>query len=176
VWHHRRAASRLPTRSAIRPVVDRPRCSLEAERALALPREVQNLSAAADALSKLDRELKGPAGLWTLLRDKAVTRDLATQLAALQSATLAFEQSLDQTGVTDTVDPAVELRNQALVRSRTRCGRCCATACRTPKPCGARQRRTAGSRGRGGLLEPADRPVRARSPRSARPRLGRVSR
>jgi glucosamine--fructose-6-phosphate aminotransferase (isomerizing) len=88
----------------------------QAERALALPREVQNLSAAADALSKLDRELKGPAGLWALLRDKAVTRDLATQLAAMQSATLAFEQSLDQTGVTDTVDPAVELRNAALLR------------------------------------------------------------
>jgi glutamine---fructose-6-phosphate transaminase (isomerizing) len=88
----------------------------EAELALAMPLLVQSLGAAADALSHLDRELKGPSGLWALLRDAAATADLATRLRAMQTATLAFEQSLDETAVTDTVDPAVELRNAALLR------------------------------------------------------------
>lgn len=88
----------------------------EAERALAAPRDVHGLTAAADALARLDQELKGVAGLWTLLQEPATTRDLAARLQTLQDSVLTFEKSLDQTAVTDTVDPAVELRNQALVR------------------------------------------------------------
>ena len=88
----------------------------DAERALAAPRDLQGLAAAADALARLDQELKGVAGLWTLLQEPATTRDLATRLQVLQESVSTFERCLDQTAVTDTVDPAVEARNQALVR------------------------------------------------------------
>ena len=88
----------------------------EAETALADGRDRQHLTAAAEALVLLDVELKGVPGLWTLLQNPAVAAELAQRARTLQDALLAFERSLDAGAVTDNPDPALEHRNQALVR------------------------------------------------------------
>ena len=88
----------------------------EAERAFAGPRDHRHLGEAADALARLDRDLKGVPGLWTLLGDPAATAALTARAQALQEGLTAFERSLDAGVVADDPDPALELRNQALVR------------------------------------------------------------
>lgn len=88
----------------------------EAARALTTPADVQALDVAAAALQRLDQELKGTAGLWTLLREPTLADGIAARLRTMKEEVLRFERTLDQAGVTDTPDPAIELRNQALVR------------------------------------------------------------
>lgn len=88
----------------------------EAELALADGRDRQHLAAAAASLVLLDRELRGVAGLWTLLQAPAVAKELAQRTTALQAAVTAFERSLDADTVGADPDPALEQRNQALVQ------------------------------------------------------------
>src|SRR5678816_1561844 len=87
-----------------------------AERAFAGDHGHDRLAAAAAALSHLDRELKGVPGLWTLLCSVPLARELEQRTRVLQDGLLAFERSLDTHVVADDPDPALELRNQALVR------------------------------------------------------------
>src|SRR5262245_12993002 len=87
-----------------------------AERAVASGWSAPALDAAAQALAQIDRELKGVPGLWTLLQHQELAGDLRMQLQAMQAQLAAFERSLDAIDVGETVDPALEQRNQALVR------------------------------------------------------------
>jgi glucosamine--fructose-6-phosphate aminotransferase (isomerizing) len=88
----------------------------EAERAFAAGRDHLRLGAAADALARLDRELKGVPGLWSLLQHQAAVPELTRRLQAMQQELHDHERSLDAGAVTDDPDPALELRNQAIVR------------------------------------------------------------
>ena len=87
-----------------------------AERAFAQGRDPKNLADAGDSLAHLDRELKGVPGLWTLLQDAELLRDLSARTQSLHNDVTTFERSLDAAAVMDNPDPALELRNQALVR------------------------------------------------------------
>src|SRR5688572_29236266 len=87
-----------------------------AERAIAAGWGAAELDAGAKALAQIDRDLKGVPGLWTLLQHPDLAAELAQQLSALQARIAAFERSLDASAVGDKVDPALEQRNQALVR------------------------------------------------------------
>jgi glucosamine--fructose-6-phosphate aminotransferase (isomerizing) len=87
-----------------------------AELALAGAFEVQALAAAADAMTGLDRELKGVPGLRTLLAAPAVAAALRARVARLQERLQEFERTLDETATLGTPDPAIEQRNAAVVR------------------------------------------------------------
>src|SRR5687767_407104 len=87
----------------------------EAERACGQGFDTARLAATADAVAGLDRLLKGVPGLWTLLRLPELSDDIAARAGKLQALVAAFERSLDADATTDP-DPALEARNQALVR------------------------------------------------------------
>jgi glutamine---fructose-6-phosphate transaminase (isomerizing) len=91
----------------------------EVERQLAghsrLP-ETTALRSAGDALSALDRQLRGVAGLTTLLREPDLADEITRRTAVLQTTVHAFEGSLDATvGADAAADASTERRNQALV-------------------------------------------------------------
>jgi glucosamine--fructose-6-phosphate aminotransferase (isomerizing) len=88
-----------------------------AERAFGAGLDPANLTTAADALETVDRELRGVPGLWTLLREIEVARALATRTQALHERLAAFERSLDASTASG-ADPTLELRNQAIVRTK----------------------------------------------------------
>jgi len=88
----------------------------EAEQRLAAGRDAKDLDAAAEALRRLDQELRGVPGLWTLLQHGDLVAQLRPRLAAMQAELTTFERSLDQQGVSETPDATIELRNAALVR------------------------------------------------------------
>ncbi len=107
----RRASQRQP------PAPDRLFCFVaDAERALAAGHDAASLDAAAQSLARLDKDLKGVPGLWSLLQNATATRELKSRVQALQAVISAFEGTLDQTAVTDAPDEGIEQRNQALVR------------------------------------------------------------
>jgi glucosamine--fructose-6-phosphate aminotransferase (isomerizing) len=87
-----------------------------AERAFDSGFTTQHLGSAADALADLDRVLKGVPGLWTLLRTPGIADDLAARTDKLHTRLLTFERSLDAGALGDSPDPALEQRNQAMVR------------------------------------------------------------
>jgi len=89
-----------------------------AEQALAKGHDAATLRAAAESLQKLDRLLKGVPGLWALLQHPELGKDLARRADAMQQALMAFERSLDQANVGETVDRAAEDRNAALLATK----------------------------------------------------------
>ena len=89
-----------------------------AERALEAGFDTAHLTQAADALADLDRLLKGVPGLWTLLRLPEIADDIAARTTRMHTRLATFEASLDAGAVTDQPDPALELRNQAIVRMK----------------------------------------------------------
>ena len=106
----RRSRRTAPSLSALQSLLT------EAERAFAAGRDHLQLGAAADALLRLDRELKGVPGLWALLQHQDAVPELTRRLQAMQQELHDHERSLDAGAVTDDPDPALELRNQAIVR------------------------------------------------------------
>ncbi|MCK5942204.1 MAG: glucosamine-6-phosphate synthase, partial [Planctomycetes bacterium] len=104
----RRASRRTP------PAPDHLRALLtEAEAQLAGAPTAEHLDAAADSLGALDRDLRGVAGLWTLLQDGALADELTGRTAALQQQVDAIERAFDD-GVASDAD--LEQRNRAMVR------------------------------------------------------------
>ena len=87
-----------------------------AERAFTTGRDAAALDAVALALARLDQELKGVPGLWTLLQHPSAARELQSRVPSLHATLATFERTLDQTAVTDAPDDGIEQRNQALVR------------------------------------------------------------
>jgi glucosamine--fructose-6-phosphate aminotransferase (isomerizing) len=82
--------------------------------AFAREHSVAGLRAAAEALGKLDQQLRGVPGLLCLLRAPEQTAACQRELEVLDRAVAAFELQLDQeAGVADDV---VELRNAAIVQ------------------------------------------------------------
>jgi glucosamine--fructose-6-phosphate aminotransferase (isomerizing) len=86
-----------------------------AERTLAASLDPGALTAAADALDGVDRALRGVPGLWALLRDAEAAAAIAARAQAMQERLAAFERSLDA-GAAHDADPAIESRNQAILR------------------------------------------------------------
>jgi glucosamine--fructose-6-phosphate aminotransferase (isomerizing) len=109
----RRAARRAaPFADALRQHV------AAAERALAGPLGPAELDSAAGALAALDRELRGVPGTWALLREPNAPAELAQRVTALQQRLAEFEGSLDRGVAGTAADPALEARNEALVRCK----------------------------------------------------------
>jgi glucosamine--fructose-6-phosphate aminotransferase (isomerizing) len=87
----------------------------KAETAMAQPGEIGCLTAAAEALQQLDRELLDLPGLSVLLGDRPLAAELQRRLQQLQDQTAAFERALDAGAVAGAADPAIEGRNAALL-------------------------------------------------------------
>ena len=85
----------------------------DAERELNQSSETERLNAAANALGRLDRELRGTPGLWTMLNDDALVESLLTSTGRMQERVAELERAQDRDAPID-----VEQRNAALVRMR----------------------------------------------------------
>jgi len=88
----------------------------EAENNLSGVPTAEHLDTAAAALANLDQQLRGVAGLWTLLENRELLIDLEGRCAKMQTQLDSIEQSFDQNVGDDINDHDLELRNQAMVR------------------------------------------------------------
>ncbi|MFK7738678.1 MAG: SIS domain-containing protein [Planctomycetota bacterium] len=73
------------------------------------------LHKSADRLIDLDRSLRGTSGLWALLQDATLGRDIGTRAHSLQKIVGEAEATLDA-GKHDVAGDELERRNEALVR------------------------------------------------------------
>ena len=89
----------------------------EAEGNLAGSPTTEHLNGAATALTQIDRELRGVAGLWSLLENDNLHADLGRRCTVMQQQLDAIEQSFDSRVAAndDLSDHDIEQRNQAMV-------------------------------------------------------------
>ncbi|MEO6597368.1 MAG: glucosamine-6-phosphate synthase, partial [Planctomycetota bacterium] len=90
----------------------------DAEAALAQSIDTAALGIAAATLGRLDQQLKGVPGLWSLLQHTKLLGDLRSGAQSMQAKLTDFERSLDATSVTEKPDPDIEQRNAMLVRTK----------------------------------------------------------
>ena len=92
----------------------------KAEGQLAGEPTTAHLDGCAQALNQIDSELRGVAGLWTLLQATNLLTELGSRCAVLQQQLEAVEGSFDRSVASDDdgdiSDRDIELRNQAMVR------------------------------------------------------------
>lgn len=86
-----------------------------AEHAFASGQDAASLAQTADALARLDQDLRGAPGLWSLLRGP-LAGQMAHRTQALHERVAAYEQQIDRDAVGTATDDGVERRNEALVR------------------------------------------------------------
>lgn len=79
---------------------------------------LSSLRRAADALEAVDRDLRGVAGIRTMLEDPAGTSGIATRVDSLTASLASIEESLDLDGATTGSAAPLESVNAALLRCK----------------------------------------------------------